>query len=52
MGLLSFSFQTAIISFNSINQLIFLMVKHCVFFEVRAEFLNTINTSANFKGLN
>jgi hypothetical protein len=33
---------TAIISLNSINQLIFAMLKYDVFFEVRTEFLNNI----------
>jgi hypothetical protein len=32
----------AIISLNSVNQLIFVMVKCCVLFEVRTEFLNII----------
>jgi hypothetical protein len=36
---------------NSVNQLIFVMVKCCVFFAVRAEFLNIILTSFGFKGL-
>jgi hypothetical protein len=35
-------FGTSIISLNSINQLIFVMVKSCVFFAVRTEFLNII----------
>jgi hypothetical protein len=34
--------QTSIISLNSINQMIFLMVKCGVLFEVRTEFLNII----------
>jgi hypothetical protein len=42
---------TAIISVNSINQLILVIVKCCVFFEVRTEFLDTIETSFNFKRL-
>jgi hypothetical protein len=33
---------TAIISLNSVNQLIFAMVKCCVFFAVRTELLNII----------
>jgi hypothetical protein len=37
-----FSLQTVIISLNSINQLIFVMVKCCVLFEVRTELLSTI----------
>jgi hypothetical protein len=35
-----------------VNQLIFVMVKCGVFFEVRTEFLNNIYTSFDFKGLN
>jgi hypothetical protein len=42
MGFVRFSKYTAIISLNNINQLIFAMVKSCVLFEVRAEFLNII----------
>jgi hypothetical protein len=42
VGFVWFSLQTAIISLNSINQLIFVMVKCCVLFEVRTEFLNII----------
>jgi hypothetical protein len=34
--------HTAIISLNSVNQLIFVMVKCGVLFEVRPEFLNNI----------
>jgi hypothetical protein len=41
-----------IISLNSINQLIFMMVMYCVFFEVWTEFLNNICMSFGFKGLN
>jgi hypothetical protein len=37
-----FSLQTAIISLNSVNQLIFVMVKCGVFFAVRTEFLYII----------
>jgi predicted Holliday junction resolvase-like endonuclease len=37
---------------GSINQLIFVMVKCGVLFEVRTEFLNNIYTSFVFKGLN
>jgi hypothetical protein len=33
---------TAIISLNSVNQLIFVMAKFSVFFAVRTEFLNII----------
>jgi hypothetical protein len=39
------------LSLNSINQLIFVMVKYSVFFAVRTEFLNIIQTSFGFKGL-
>jgi hypothetical protein len=46
-----FSLQTVIISSNSVNQLIFAMVKSGVFFAVRTEFLNIIWTSFGFKGL-
>jgi hypothetical protein len=46
------SLQTAIISLNNFNQLIFVMVKCGVLFEVRTEFLNFILTSVVFKGLN
>jgi hypothetical protein len=42
IGFVSFSVQTAIISLNSVNQLIFVMVKCGVLFEVRTEFLNII----------
>jgi hypothetical protein len=42
MDIAWFSEQTAIISLNDINQLIFVMVKCCVLFEVRTEFLNII----------
>jgi hypothetical protein len=37
---------------KNINQLIVVVVKCCVFFEVRAEFLNIIYMSFGFKGLN
>jgi hypothetical protein len=33
---------TGIISFNSTNNMMFIMGRRCVFFEVRAEFLNDI----------
>jgi hypothetical protein len=36
---------------NSINKLIFVMVKSCVFFAVRTEFLNIILSIFGFKGL-
>jgi hypothetical protein len=41
-----------VISLNSINQLIFGMVKCYVFFEVRIECLNIIEMSFSFKELN
>jgi hypothetical protein len=43
--------ETAIISLNSINQLIFVMVKCGVLFAVRAKLLNIIQTNFSFKGL-
>jgi hypothetical protein len=43
--------QTAIISLNSVTQLVFVMVKCGVLFEVRAESLNIIWTIFGFKGL-
>jgi hypothetical protein len=42
---------TGINSINNINQSIFVMVKYCVFFEVRTEFLNNISTNLGFEGL-
>jgi hypothetical protein len=42
---------TAIISLNSINQLIYLMAKCGVLFEVRTGFLNKMKTNFGFKGL-
>jgi hypothetical protein len=42
MDFVVFLEQTAIISFNSISQLIFVMVKCDLLFEVWAEFLNII----------
>jgi hypothetical protein len=42
MSLVWFWLQTAIISLNSVNRLIFVTVKCGVFFAVRAEFLNII----------
>jgi hypothetical protein len=47
---LCFSVYTVIISLNSINDLIFVMVKCDVLFEVRTGFLNIIYTSFGFKG--
>jgi hypothetical protein len=44
-----FSLQTAIISLNCVNRLIFVTVKRGVFFAVRAEFLNVICTSFGCK---
>jgi hypothetical protein len=40
-----------IISLNSVNQLIFVMVKCGVLFEVRTGLLNIISTSFGFRGL-
>jgi hypothetical protein len=51
IGFAWFSLQTAIISLNSISQLIFVMVKCGVLFEVWTEFLNNMQTSFVFKGL-
>jgi hypothetical protein len=45
---MSFGFK----GLNSVNQLIFVMVKCGVLFEVRTEFLNIIQTGFGFKGLN
>jgi hypothetical protein len=42
ISFMCFSIHTAIISLNSVNQLIFVMVKCGVLFEVRTEFLNNI----------
>jgi hypothetical protein len=42
MGFVWISLKTAIISLNSVMQLISVMVKSGVLFEVRAEFLNII----------
>jgi hypothetical protein len=42
IGFLCFSLKAAIISLNSINQLIFVLVKCGVLFEVRTKFLNII----------
>jgi hypothetical protein len=52
MGLVWSSVQTAIVSLNSVNQLIFVMVKCDVLFEVQTEFLNIIWTSFGSKELN
>jgi hypothetical protein len=41
----------AIISLNSVNQLIFVMLKCGVLFEVRTEFINIIYAHFSFKGL-
>jgi hypothetical protein len=41
----------AITYLNSVNQLIFVMAKCGVLFEVRTKFLNVIYTSFGFKGL-
>jgi hypothetical protein len=42
VGFERFSAETGIISLNSVNQLIFVMVKCGVLFEVRTGFLNNI----------
>jgi hypothetical protein len=42
MGSPQFSVYTAIISLNSVNKLIFVLVKFGVLFEVRTEYLNII----------
>jgi hypothetical protein len=42
MGFARFSVITGIISLNSVNQLVFVMVKCGVFFAVRTEFLSII----------
>jgi hypothetical protein len=42
LGSVCFSVQTAIMLLNSVNQLIFVMVKCGVLFEVRTEFVNII----------
>jgi hypothetical protein len=42
MSLVRFSVQTVIISLNSINQLIYTMVKCGILYEVRSEFLNIV----------
>jgi hypothetical protein len=47
---MSFGFKG--LNLNSFNQLIFVMVKYGVLFEVRTGFLNIIYTSFGFKGLN
>jgi hypothetical protein len=39
-------------SLNSVKQLIFVMVRCGVLFEVRTGFLNNVQTSFDFKGLN
>jgi hypothetical protein len=39
------------ISLNSVNKLIFVMVKSCVFFAVRTECLNVIQMRFGFKAL-
>jgi hypothetical protein len=46
------SVQIAIISLNSVNRLIFAMVRCGFLFEVRTEFLNNVYTSFDFKILN
>jgi hypothetical protein len=50
MEFVCFSMQTVTIPMNSVNQLIFAMVKYGVFFEVWAQFLNNIQMSFSLKG--
>jgi hypothetical protein len=52
MDFVWFSGQAAIISLNSVNQLIFVMVECSVYFAARTEFLNIIYGSFSFRGLN
>jgi hypothetical protein len=47
-----FSLQTAIISLNSVNRLISVMVKWGVFFAVSTEFLNIMQTSFGLQRVN
>jgi hypothetical protein len=42
MGFIWFSEKATIISLNSINQVILVTVKSCVFFDIDNEFLNTV----------
>jgi hypothetical protein len=51
LGLVRFSQWTAIIFLNSVNQLIFVMVKCGVFFAVRTKFLILFSRASAFKGL-
>jgi hypothetical protein len=51
MGFIWLSLLKVIISLDSINQLIFVMVKCGVLFELRVEFLNITLTSFVFRGL-
>jgi hypothetical protein len=46
MGLVRYSVKTAIVSLNSNNQLIFVMMKCRVLFEVRTELLKTFRRSS------
>jgi hypothetical protein len=48
MDFLRFPLSTTFTSINTINQLIFLMVKCGVLFQVRTEFLNVIKMSIGF----
>jgi hypothetical protein len=50
----TYAFQHTVhglLNLNSVNQLIFVMVKCGVLFKVRTEFLNTMKTSFGIKGL-
>jgi hypothetical protein len=51
MGVVRILEWRTFISLNSVNQLIFVMAKCGVFFEVRTEFLNIKYTSFSFRGL-
>jgi len=49
MGFVWFLLKTVIISLNSSDQLMYVTVKYGVLFEVRAEFLNNMQTSFGFQ---
>jgi hypothetical protein len=51
MDFVWFLLLTVIVSLNSINQLIFVMVKYGVLFEAWTDSLNIIQVSFSFKGL-
>jgi hypothetical protein len=52
MGSVWLSVYTGIISLNSINKFMLLMVTGCVLFQVRTEFLISLSLLFDFKGLN